>query len=100
MKLIADLIYESGLAGMNAMISDTAEYGEYVSGPRIVDEHVRDQMRAVLRDIRDGTFARRWMAESDAGSPWLLKMRDDKSAHRSEEVGARLRALMREGVVS
>ncbi|MGI8827440.1 MAG: ketol-acid reductoisomerase [Chloroflexota bacterium] len=99
-KLIADLIYESGLAGMNAMISDTAEYGEYVSGPRIVDEHVRDQMRAVLRDIRDGTFARRWMAESDAGSPWLLKMRDDKSAHRSEEVGARLRALMREGVVS
>jgi len=73
-KLIVDLIHERGLAGMFDAISDTAEYGAYLSGPRVVDAHVRDAMQAVLAEIRDGTFARRWIAEWD-GDQSLVKER-------------------------
>jgi len=94
-KLIADLIYESGVACMNEAISDTAEFGEYMAGPRIVDERAKDAMRGVLKDIQDGTFARRWMADVEAGNRTLLERRAGKRDHPMEEVGLRLRAMMR-----
>jgi ketol-acid reductoisomerase len=93
-KLIVDLIYEGGLAHMRSRISDTAEYGDYLSGPRIIDQQVKGTMRSVLEDIQDGTFARRWLAESGAGAPTLRQMRAQERSHLLEAVGARLRAMM------
>jgi ketol-acid reductoisomerase len=94
LKLIVDLIYEGGLAGMRWSISDTAEYGDLTRGPRVVDEHVRENMRRLLADIREGGFAREWIEEMDAGEPHLRELRQQAAEERIETVGAELRALM------
>ena len=92
-KLIVDLIFEGGLEGMHYSISDTAEYGSHAVGPRVVDEHVKDNMRKALTAIQDGSFAREWMAEMDAGRPSLAAARAKLAETQIEQVGARLRAL-------
>ena len=94
MKLIVDLMYRGGLGFMRYSVSDTAEYGDYVSGPRVIDEHVRESMRAVLRDIQDGTFAERWIDENEQGRERFLAMRRENSSHQLEQVGARMRSMM------
>jgi ketol-acid reductoisomerase len=94
LKLIVDLMYEGGLAGMRWSISDTAEYGDLTRGPRVVDDHVRENMRRLLADIREGGFAREWIQEMDAGEPHLRELRQQAAAERIETVGAELRALM------
>jgi ketol-acid reductoisomerase len=94
LKLIVDLMYEGGLAGMRWSISDTAEYGDLTRGPRVVDDHVRENMRRLLADIREGGFAREWIAEMESGEPHLRKLRQQAAAERIETVGAELRALM------
>jgi ketol-acid reductoisomerase len=94
LKLIVDLMYRGGLNFMRFSVSDTAEYGDYVSGPRIIDENVRATMEAVLRDIQDGTFAARWIAESDSGRHEFERLRAADRNHQIEQVGARLRAQM------
>jgi len=94
LKLIVDLMYRGGLNFMRFSVSDTAEYGDYVSGPRIIDASVRERMRAVLRDIQDGTFANGWIAENDAGRPEFERLREADRDHQIEQVGARLRAQM------
>ncbi len=93
-KLIADLVHERGLAGMNGAISNTAEFGEYVAGPRVVGKASRAAMKRVLSDIRAGRFARDWMAECAAGQPSFKAARRAGAAHPIEAVGARLRAMM------
>ncbi len=93
-KLIVDLIYEGGIANMNYSISNTAEYGEYVTGPRIVNEETKKEMKRVLADIQSGRFARDWVLENKAGQPSFKAMRARAAAHRIEEVGERLRAMM------
>jgi ketol-acid reductoisomerase len=93
-KLIVDRIYESGIARMNTAISNTAEYGEYVAGPRIVTEETRAEMRRILSDIQSGRFARDWVLENMAGQPSFKAMRARAAAHPIEEVGERLRAMM------
>ena len=72
---------------MRYSVSDTAEYGDYVSGPRVVDEHAREQMRAVLTDIQDGTFAKNWIAEADAGFPEFLRLRSQARSSQLERRG-------------
>jgi len=94
LKLIVDLMYRGGLDFMRFSVSDTAEYGDYVSGPRIIDDHVRATMRQVLAEIQDGSFAARWIAENDAGRPEFLRLRQQDHDHLIERVGARLRAQM------
>ncbi|OGN83406.1 MAG: ketol-acid reductoisomerase [Chloroflexi bacterium GWC2_73_18] len=94
LKLIVDLMYRGGLNFMRFSVSDTAEYGDYVSGPRIIDEHVRATMREVLREIRDGSFARRWIAENEAGRPEFARLRQADRDHQIEQVGAALRRQM------
>jgi ketol-acid reductoisomerase len=94
LKLIVDLMYRGGLNFMRFSVSDTAEYGDYVSGPRIIDERVRTTMRAVLADIQDGTFAARWIAENEAGRPEFERLRAQDRDHQVEQVGAQLRAAM------
>ena len=94
LKLIVDLMYRGGMNFMRFSVSDTAEYGDYVSGPRIVDARVRDEMRKVLREIQDGTFAAAWIAENEAGQPNFKKMRERGRDHQIEKVGASLRAKM------
>jgi ketol-acid reductoisomerase len=79
---------------MRFSVSDTAEYGDYVSGPRIVDEHVRTTMRQVLSEIQDGSFARRWVAENAAGRPEFERLREQDRNHQIEQVGAHLRSQM------
>ena len=93
LKLITDLIWEGGIERMHYSISDTAEYGSHTVGPKVVDEHVRDNMRAVLAAIRDGSFAREWIAEMDRGQPSLDEYRRQLAETQLEQVGARLRAL-------
>jgi ketol-acid reductoisomerase len=93
-KLIVDLIYERGIAGMNRSISNTAEYGEYVTGPRIVNEETKKEMKRVLADIQQGRFARDWVLENKAGQPSFKAMRARGADHKIEEVGERLRAMM------
>jgi ketol-acid reductoisomerase len=93
LKLIVDLIWEGGIERMHYSISDTAEYGSHAVGPRVVDEHVRENMRAVLARIQDGTFAREWIAEMDRGQPVLEEKRRELAEKQIEVVGARLRAL-------
>jgi ketol-acid reductoisomerase len=94
LKLIVDLMYRGGLNFMRFSVSDTAEYGDYVSGPRIIDEHVRATMQAVLRDIQSGAFAERWIAESDSGRHEFERLRAADRDHQIEQVGAHLRAQM------
>ena len=93
-KLIVDLIYEGGIANMNYSISNTAEYGEYVSGKKIVDDKTKERMKEVLKDIQSGKFTRDWMKENEDGQKNFLKMRKDLSEHQIEKVGEKLRALM------
>jgi ketol-acid reductoisomerase len=94
LKLIVDLLYRGGLNFMRFSVSDTAEYGDYVSGPRIIDDHVRETMRQVLKEIQDGTFAKRWIAESDGGRQEFERLRAQDRDHQIEQVGAELRAQM------
>jgi ketol-acid reductoisomerase len=94
MKLIVDLIYQGGLSYMRYSISDTAEYGDYVSGPKVVDDDVRATMRRLLAEIQDGSFARRWVAECESGGENFRQMRDAERSGRIEEVGRELRQMM------
>jgi ketol-acid reductoisomerase len=93
-KLIVDLIYEGGIANMNYSISNTAEYGEYVTGPRVVTADTKAEMKKVLEDIQSGRFVRDFMLENEAGQPSLKATRRRASEHEIEEVGGRLRAMM------
>jgi ketol-acid reductoisomerase len=93
-KLIVDLIYEGGIANMNYSISNTAEYGEYVSGPRVVTPATKAEMKRILDDIQSGRFVRDWMAECAAGQPSFKATRRRAGEHAIEDVGGRLRAMM------
>jgi ketol-acid reductoisomerase len=93
-KLIVDLIYEGGIANMNYSVSNTAEYGEYVSGPRVITKETKAEMKRILADIQSGRFARDWVLENRAGQPSFKAMRAMSAAHPIEEVGERLRAMM------
>jgi ketol-acid reductoisomerase len=93
-KLLSDLIHERGIAGMHLAISNTAEWGEYVTGPRIIDARVKDAMRAVMADVQSGKFARDWMAEHRAGAPNLAKMREAAATHPIEDAGRTVRSLL------
>jgi ketol-acid reductoisomerase len=94
LKLIVDLMYEGGIAKQRWSVSDTAEYGDYVSGPRIIDDHVRQSMKGVLADIQDGSFAERFIKDQDAGAPEFKAFREAAEKHPIEEVGRELRQLM------
>ncbi len=94
LKLLVDFIHSGGMASMRYTISDTAEYGDYTRGPRVVDEHVRENMRAILREIQDGTFAKEWILENQAGRPSFLALRRMNAEHPIEQVGAELRGMM------
>ncbi|MEN8721810.1 MAG: ketol-acid reductoisomerase [Alphaproteobacteria bacterium] len=93
-KLIVDLIYEGGIANMNYSISNTAEYGEYVTGPRVINDESRAAMKTALREIQDGTFVRNWMLENQVGQPNFKATRRINDGHQIEEVGAKLRGMM------
>ncbi len=93
LKLIVDLMIEGGIAKQRWSISDTAEYGDYVSGPRVVDAHVKEQMKAVLTDIQDGTFAKKFIEDQDAGAPEFKQMRESEQAHPIETTGKELRKM-------
>jgi ketol-acid reductoisomerase len=93
-KLIVDLIYEGGIANMNYSVSNTAEFGEYVSGPRVVTPETKAEMKRILADIQEGRFVRDWMLEVSAGKPTFNAIRRRNAEHPIEEVGARLRAMM------
>jgi ketol-acid reductoisomerase len=94
LKLIVDLMYRGGLRYMRYSISDTAEYGDYVSGPRVVDSRARETMGKLLEEIRSGAFARRWIEETESGSKWFQAQRDKEREHPIEKVGEKLRAMM------
>jgi ketol-acid reductoisomerase len=94
LKLIVDLMYRGGLGFMRYSVSDTAEYGDYVSGPRVIDSHVRERMREVLREIQDGSFAERWLDENSNGRTAFLGMRQTEAEHPVEKVGRELRSMM------
>jgi ketol-acid reductoisomerase len=94
LKLIVDLIWEGGLSHMRWSISDTAEYGDFTRGNRVIDEHVRGKMREVLGEIQDGTFAREWIAEMDSGEHNLDELRAAARERQIEQVGLELRSLM------
>ena len=93
MKLIVDLIYESGFAGMRYSISNTAEYGDYITGPKIVTDETKKAMKKVLTDIQDGTFAKDWLLENQVGCSHFNAMRRKEAEHPAEKVGAELRKL-------
>ncbi|HJQ02235.1 MAG TPA: ketol-acid reductoisomerase [Jatrophihabitans sp.] len=94
LKLIVDLMYEGGIAKQRWSVSDTAEYGDYVSGPRVIDERVKQNMQAVLADVRSGAFAARFIADQDAGAPEFQALRARAEQHPIEETGRKLRGLM------
>jgi ketol-acid reductoisomerase len=94
LKLIVDLMYRGGLGFMRYSVSDTAEFGDYVSGPRVIDSHVREQMRQVLREIQDGSFAERWLDENSNGREGFMTMRRKDAEHPVEKVGRELRSMM------
>ena len=94
LKLIVDLMYEGGIARMRYSVSDTAEYGDVSRGPRVISDSVRQEMRKILREIQDGTFAEEWVAEDDAGRPNFAKLVQAGEQHPIEEVGRKLRGLM------
>jgi ketol-acid reductoisomerase len=93
MKLIVDLIYQSGFAGMRYSISNTAEYGDYISGPKIITEDTKKAMKQILHDIQDGSFAKEWLLENQAGCPHFRAMRKMEAAHPAEKIGEELRKL-------
>jgi ketol-acid reductoisomerase len=94
LKLIVDMMYEGGISWMRYSVSDTAEYGDYVSGPRVIDQSSKDAMRAILTDIQDGTFARNFIAEIDGGGASFKGMRAAGRDHQIEQVGRVLRDMM------
>ncbi|WP_134774268.1 ketol-acid reductoisomerase [Ornithinimicrobium flavum] len=94
LKLIVDLMYEGGIAKQRWSVSDTAEYGDYVSGPRVVDDRVKENMKAVLEDVRNGAFAQRFIEDQDAGAPEFKELRAKGAAHPIEAVGKDLRGMM------
>jgi ketol-acid reductoisomerase len=94
LKLIVDLMYEGGIAKQRWSVSDTAEYGDYVSGPRVIDPSVKENMRAVLADVQNGSFAARFMADQEAGAPEFKALRAKAEQHPIEETGRHLRGLM------
>ncbi len=94
LKLIVDLMYEQGIAGMRYSISDTAEYGDLTRGPRVINDAVRAEMGRILAEIRDGTFAEEWIAENRNGRRNFNELRKRGQAHQIEQVGAELRAMM------
>jgi ketol-acid reductoisomerase len=94
LKLIVDLMYEQGISGMRFSISDTAEYGDLTRGPRVINQAVREEMGRILGEIRDGTFAKEWVAENAEGRPNYKALRQAGLDHPIEKVGAELRAMM------
>ena len=94
LKLIVDLMIEGGIAKQRWSVSDTAEYGDYVSGPRVIDPHVKENMKAVLGDIRNGSFAKRFIDDQDAGAPEFRALREKGAQHPIEATGRELRQLM------
>ena len=94
LKLIVDLIYRGGLNYMRYSVSDTAEYGDYTAGPRVIGPEARAEMQKLLAEIQDGTFAKKWIKENEDGRPWFNKTRAAEQTQILEEVGAKLRALM------
>ncbi len=94
LKLIVDLVYQGGLSYMRYSISDTAEHGDYTGGPRLITQETRNEMRRMLTEIQDGTYARQWIAEDKNGRPWFNETRSQEQQHAIEVVGAKLRAMM------
>jgi ketol-acid reductoisomerase len=94
LKLIVDLMYEGGLSWMRYSVSDTAEYGDYTRGPRVVNDATREEMRRILDEIRSGAFAKEWIGEAEAGFPNFLRMRQEARSSQLEEVGRGLRRMM------
>jgi len=94
LKLIVDLMYEGGIANMNYSISNNAEYGEYVTGPKVINEESRAAMRQALKDIQDGEYAKKFISEGAAGYPMMTAWRRNNAAHPIEETGAKLREMM------
>jgi len=94
MKLIVDLMYQGGLEYMRYSISDTAEYGDYTRGPRVIDESTKEEMEQILAEIQDGSFAKEWILENQAGRPVFSALRRMDAEHLIEEVGAELRQMM------
>lgn len=94
LKLIVDLMYEGGIAKQRWSVSDTAEFGDYVSGPRVIDARVKENMKAVLADVQNGAFAKRFMEDQAAGAPEFKELRAKGEAHPIEETGRELRGLM------
>ena len=94
LKLIVDLMYEEGIAGMRYSISDTAEYGDLTRGPRIITDDTRAEMRKILGEIQGGKFAQEWILENQAGRPVFNALRRKQAEHPIEEVGDRLRSMM------
>jgi ketol-acid reductoisomerase len=94
LKLIVDLMYEGGISKMRWSVSDTAEYGDYVSGPRVITPAVKEEMKKILADIQDGTFTKNLIADDDAGRPQFTKYREEGAKHPIELVGAKLRPMM------
>ena len=94
LKLIVDFIYEGGLSNMRYTVSDTAEFGDYTRGPRVINDGVREEMGKILEEVRSGAFAREWILENQAGQPGFLAVRRNEHEHLIEKVGAELRAMM------
>jgi ketol-acid reductoisomerase len=94
LKLIVDLMYEGGLAGMRYSVSDTAEYGDYSRGPRIIDDRTKAEMGRILAEIQSGSFAREWVSEDDQGRPNFTRMREAGANHPIERTGKPLRRMM------
>jgi ketol-acid reductoisomerase len=94
LKLIVDLIYRGGLSYMRYSVSDTAEYGDYTAGPRVITEQTRQVMKQLLKEIQDGTFAKKWIAENEAGGKWFYEKRDKEQDQQIEHVGEDLRDMM------
>lgn len=94
LKLIVDLIYEGGIVGMRKRVSDTAEYGDFSRGPRIVNEETKKEMKTILKEIQDGEFAKEWINENKNGRPNFTKMREAGKNHDIEKIGAKLRSMM------
>ncbi|MDN4608009.1 ketol-acid reductoisomerase [Sporosarcina highlanderae] len=94
LKLIVDLMYEGGMSGMRYSISDTAEWGDFVSGPRVVDADTKARMKDILTDIQEGKFAKGWIEENENGRPNFNAYEESEAKHQIEEVGAKLRAMM------
>jgi hypothetical protein len=94
LKLLVDMMHEGGMGYMRYSISETAEYGDYTRGPKIIDDHVRQNMKQVLQNIRSGAFAREWILENQAGQPSFKALRRQNNEHMIETVGADLRSMM------